>query len=213
MKHSYTFPARSRADMTDYLLSHVGYGGWNHPIRRWSPLAWNVKVHSFDQTGQCHGGEACDPLLNDEWLFYLKDNDWVISTAFEDAGRYLIEGDYTTYPGNDQGDWRFCFGGRSSGWLILEIWKKDNFLKGFSGHGFRGTNEWFVYLKDLSFSDLRTLYRGVRCMDVDFTPLNARKEVSYQINFQRVLWEEKLREEWKIANLRGSKGSEDLVTV
>lgn len=193
MKNLYTFPHKCRADITDYLINHTSYGGWNHPYRGWSPLAWNVKVHDIDWTGgrylKVH--EPIDPLLDETWEEYVKEGnnqDNLYQIIFEDARRYYgDEGLYTTYPGKDQGDWKFCFGGRSGGWMILEKWKGDNFLK-MSDRG-----SWEDYLDGLSFLDLRTLYKGVRCMDQDFTRENASREISYQLNFQRVLWEENIR--------------------
>ena len=54
---------------------------------------------------------------------------------------------------------------------------------------------WEDYLARLFFSDLKALYKAVKYMDVDFTRENASQNVSYQLNFQRTLWEENIREE------------------
>lgn len=191
-KCPYTFPDKSRVAITNYLISHTDYGGWNHPYRGWSPLAWNVKVDHIDWTGgrRLKYHQPIDPLLDDEWAEHAKrDESSLYDIIIEDARRTYDEGLYTTYPGDDQGDWKFCFGGRSGGWLILEGWKNDDFLK--MAH----KECWEPYLDGLFYSDLITLYKGVRCMDQDFTREKARMEVSYQLNFQRILWEEGIREQ------------------
>ena len=195
-KHPYTFPHKSKSGMMEYLMDHKGYGGWNHPYRGWSPLAWCVKINDIDVSGGwgLKHHEHIDPLLDEEWAQHWTENqNSLTEIIFEDAQITYREGLYTTYPGNDQGDWKFCFGGRSGGWLILEKWKNDDsFLK-------MGSKEsWEDYLSDLFFSGLRALYRGVRCMDQDFTRENASRNVSYQINFQRTLWEEQIIEENKV---------------
>lgn len=186
----YTFPHKSRISIIEFLINHQNYGGWNHPYRGWSPLAWNVKVHYVDQTGgrNSKNAQPIDPLLDEEWEDFMTENmDDLWSLIIEGARNYLLEKLYTTYPGKDQGDWKFCFGGCSGGWLILEKWKNDNFLK--MAH----KESWVDYLNNLSFSDLTILYKAVRCMDVDFTKEKVKDEVNYQLNFQRILWEEQIR--------------------
>lgn len=192
MNKQYTYPHKSRVSITDYLMRHQSYGGWNHPYRGWSPLAWDVKVHEIDETGgwKLKHHEFIDPLLDDEWDDFRRENmDNLWSLIIEDSQRHYIEGEYTTYPGDDQGDWKFTFGGRSGGWLILSKWKNDDFLK------MANQESWEDYLNGLFFSDLTILYKAVRCMDVDFTRENAERNVSYQLNFQRTVWEEGIREE------------------
>jgi hypothetical protein len=185
MKNIYTYPHKSKKSIIDYLVNHEAYGGWNHPNRGWSPLSWDVKVHRLDYTGgwRLDYHEPIDPLLDEKWDDYVRSDENVVNLATEDAQRQYLESEYCTHPGDDQGDWKFCFGGRSGGHLILKSWKSYDFLN-------MGSSEsWEDYLNDLSFSDLTTLYKAVRCMDVDFPRENASKNVSYQLNFQRVLWE------------------------
>ncbi len=195
-KRPYTYPHKSHKAIIDYLINHKDYKGWNHPYRGYSPLAWNVKVYDVDKTGgrKSKYAEPIDPLLDDKWEDFVTENmDDLWSRIIEDAQSLYIEGDYCTYPGDDQGDWKFCFGGRSGGWLILSEWKNDNFLKMDS------KNSWEDYLDDSSFSNLTILYKAVRCMDADFTREKIQDEVNYQMNFQRVLWEEEIRNENKIS--------------
>lgn len=181
--------------MIDYLSNRKGYGGWNHPTRRWSPLAWCVKIYNVDETGgwKLKVHEPIDPFLNDDWNEYFKENYNDLWETCLEATRYQLD-NYTTYPGDDGGDWKFCFGGRSGGWLILSSWKNYDFLSTYGSHSFTDMAGWLSFLEDLSFSELKTLYRGVVCMDHDFSRENVENEVSYQLNFQRVLWEDGIRE-------------------
>lgn len=191
MKSKYIFPHKSRKSIIQYFTNHTQYQGWNHPSRGWSPFAWNVKIYNEDESGgwatKIH--EPLDPLLNEEWEIYYKKNQFVIwDNVIEDCRNYYRK-HYTTYPGDDQGDWEFCFGGRSGGWMILEKWRNTNFLSKFSRF------EFLDWLDELSFSDLFTLYKAIRCMDVDFTREKMESNFNYNLSFYRVNWENNLKEE------------------
>ncbi len=72
-KCPYTYPHRSRWAMIDYLASHESYGGWNHPFRKWSPLAWNVKFGMTSNDGK-RGEEKTTLELDDQWEAYVESN-------------------------------------------------------------------------------------------------------------------------------------------
>lgn len=191
-KSPYTYPHRSRAAMTDYLAEHESYGGWNHPYRRWSPLSWDVKLSPSwkGKEGEC----KIDESLDDEWRKHCDGSVHLWSWIVEDMQRTYLEGEYCTYPGNDQGDWKFCFSGRSGGHMLLEEWKTFgvSFLKDFSGEG-----DWREWLESRNYDALKALYRAVRCMDHDFTREKMNKEFEYQLNFRRYEWEEEYRRDKK----------------
>lgn len=179
--------------MIGYLSDHESYSGWNHPYRKWSPLSWDVKLSpNYDgKRGEC----KTDDALDDEWDKHVTSSDgqhiwdWIV----EDMRCHYTEGTYCTYPGDDQGNWKFCFAGRSGGHMLLEEWKYGkwnciNFLKGFYG-----VDTWTAWLEGQPFGELRTLYRAVRCMDADFTREKMNREFEYQLNFRRHEWEEDYR--------------------
>lgn len=186
-KCPYTYPHRSKSGMIQYLTSHDSYGGWNHPNRGWSPLSWNVKLYSFKTDGK-QGDSKPNEALDDAWGQYTEQNPELFNWIVEDMQRTYAEGEYTTYPGNDQGDWEFCFAGRSGGHMLLQTWKNSwanvDFLRDFSSEA-----EWGQWLDGLSFKNLQRLYRAVRCMDQDFTRTKINQEAEYQMSFRRQEWE------------------------
>ena len=188
-KCPYTYPAKSRKAMTEYLTSHESYGGWNHPFRGYSPLSWNVKLGRTNNDGK-RGEYTTTPEFDEAWEAYCESNNGLWDLIVEDMQRQYIEGEYTTFPGDDQGRWKFGFAGRSGGHMLLEKWDDLDFLRHFSGE-----DDWAQWLAEIGFYTLRELYRAVRCMDTDFTRANIDSEFEYQLNFQRGQWEENHRRE------------------
>jgi hypothetical protein len=179
-KCPYTFSARSRKSMTAYLLDRTDYAFHYHPF----PFSWNVKVGMIDYLHP--KGAELDASLDDKWEEHVKENsDSLWNWALEDAQRHYHEGEYSTWAGDDQGHWRFGFYGRSGGHICLESWLGRE----LNGRCF----DLEEYVTSLSFSDLRTLYRAIVCMDHDFTRENATKEVEFHLNFQRTIWEDEQR--------------------
>lgn len=173
----YTFPHRSRAAMTDYLLNRRARGYDHHSFR----FCWDVKVYRAEFSGAAlrkHFPDL-DPALDAEWQSHLEGDNSLFWAFCEDAGRQVSENEWCSYPGDDQGDWEFSFAGRSGGWIVLEKWR---------GRDMR--NPCDDDLAEMSFADLRAFYRGIRTADSDFTAAKATAEVEYQAGFQRELWEE-----------------------
>jgi hypothetical protein len=175
----YTWPHRTKKARIEYLAAHESYGGWNHPARRWSPLAWNVKIHRADLTGKCGDYEVSD-LRDEAWNEYAQTSGSLWTMIVEDMQRMYLEGEYSTYPGDDQGDWEFTFAGRSGGWMLLKE----------SKWSFADAGEWRDWLLEQDKETIEKLYRAVRCMDADFTSEKISREFEYQVNFQRSQWEE-----------------------
>jgi hypothetical protein len=177
----YTWPHRSRAAIREYLLERRGrlYGSGHYPF------VWNVKVYSAEFDGPCLRtyDPTLDPALDSEWDSYVESNgDQLFWHWCEDAGRGISEGEWTSYPGDDQGDWEFGFEGRSGGWIVLEKWR------GRDVRNFAPFSEW-------SWPDLVAFYRGIRCADSDFTQANAVVSVEDYAAAYRADWEAEKREE------------------
>jgi hypothetical protein len=190
MKNPYKFSLRSRAGMMDYLGEHESY--W--PMNSWNRgfvISWNVKVHHADFTGRS-GGEPVNPVYDDRWRDYAdRNDDRLFWRACEEAALHLMEGDYSTYPGSDQGSYRFALNGRQGGHLWLShceivpqprAWAMAPFI-------FQGQEHWKDYLSGLPFPDLRRLYKAIACMDQDFTRKKITAEVSHHLNYYRYEWE------------------------
>jgi len=189
MPNPYQFPLKSRQAMMVYLADHESY--W--PMNSWNGgfvLSWNVKVYHADYSGNT-GSEPVHPAYDDQWDAYLEQNDHLFWHACEDAARYLLDGDYSTCPGDDCGNYRFMLNGRNGGHLCLmscaivpqpRRWRMAPFI-------FEGRAHWQDYLNELPFAELRRLYKAIACMDQDFTGDNVSAEISHHFNYYRSQWE------------------------
>lgn len=160
--------------MVDYLCDRTGRYGY--------PFAWNIKVYSCDSSGRVEGGERVEPLLDAAWERHLEQNDSVFWEACELALSEYLDGEYTSYPGDDQGLWSFTVEGRMGGWLILSSYDGHD----FSGMGYGDLSELREYLQDIPWSELRGLYRGVVCLERDIKPTQA---LEHAYNLLRAEWE------------------------
>ena len=105
----------------------------------------------------------------------------------------FIESEYSTYPGDDAGQFSFGFEGRSGGWLIL----KSAYGQPMAGLDLESLSEadsgW-------SFAAVRRLYKALICMDSDFAREKVKAEYFYNLGYRRARWESELRD--KQASLR-----------
>jgi len=176
----YTWPHRSRAAIVDYLIDRKGSSYDCSYL-----FAWNVKVYGakFDGASLRTYDPTLNPALDSEWDSHVKSNgDRLFWHWCEDAGRDISEDEWTSYPGDDQGDWEFSFGGRSGGWIVLEKWR---------GRDVRNPDDF----SEWSWPDLVAFYRGIRCADSDFTQANAVVSVEDYAAAYRADWEAEKREE------------------
>src|SRR5262249_5346289 len=123
--------------------------------------------------------------------------------------RYLLDGDYSTYPGDDQGTYRFMLNGRGGGHLCLMTcaivpqprgWRMAPFIFDDRAH-------WEDYLSGLSFAELWQLYKAIACMDQDSTAEKVSVEISHHFNAYRSVWEAEQEEtlEYKARRLEASR--------
>lgn len=183
----YTFPHKSRAAIIDYLMRRNSRWYGHQKFK----FCWDVKAHSAattdgDSLRKVYGDDDLDPALDAAWESHIEGDESFFWNCCEDAGRYLIYGEWTSYPGDDQGDWEFSFAGRSGGWLVLEKWRGQDVreIEAFD-------------LQAWAFGDLKAFYRGIRCADSDFTSAKATAEVEYQAGFRRAEWEREQKAEHK----------------
>lgn len=189
----YAFPAKTLGEVADFLLKSRERM-YATRYRSGSRLAWNVKVYHADALSAVDYS-TCNKALDSAWTKFLdsKQGQHIHDIVFSAAQAYY-HGDWTAYPGEDQGDWKFFFGGRSGGWLCLESWRGTDFAT-MSEDSYI---EFVASLIDDYMLDrvegLARFYAGIVTADQDFTPEKASSEISYQYGVQRELWEEERRE-------------------
>ncbi|MEI7668604.1 MAG: hypothetical protein WCJ33_00800 [Pseudomonadota bacterium] len=201
MKNPYKFPLRSRSAITQYLAKHAHY----HPMRSWNRgfvISWNVKIYYEDRTGKS-GSETINPFYDEKWQEYLeKRGNNLFWRACEDTAYCLVNGEYSTYHGYDQDSYQFCFNGSQGGHIWLShcyivpqprSWAMAPFI-------FSDKEAWQDYLNELSFANLRTLYRAIATMDQDFTREKITAQINENFNRYRFDWElEQEDDQYKIA--------------
>ena len=180
----YTFPHKSRAAIADYLKRI----GRSYDHRRYA-FTWNVKTWGADFGGDSLRAHVAglDPARDAEFQDMAASDPYLFSHWCEDAGRHVAEGEWCSYPGDDQGDWTFSFAGRSGGWLVLEKWRGRD-VRDVWAEDFMDRDLW-------PWADLVAFYRGIRCADSDFTPEKAAREVEWQAASWRAEWEAEAEEE------------------
>lgn len=203
-KCPYSFPARSRAAMIAAMESIGGYGGWNAPHRASYPFAWNVKLQYVPNIETAatlnpfnYDGDQFNAAWDSDFESYMQSGDF--DSMIIEAMRGAVE-DYSTWPGDDSGQFQFDFAGRSGGWLVLtNAFGLD--LRGLDFESLRDPEEW-------SFSEVRRLYRAVTVMDSDFSREAVRREMLHQVAFARTQWEESRTAE--IAELEAEASGDEI---
>lgn len=175
--------AKTIGEAAEFLLKDR-----THSTREGGVVAWNVKAYAYSSDG--HNDEfKNDPALDKAWRQFFEKNDYVYSNAIEQAQEHYRD-EWCSYPGEDQGDWKFFFGGRSGGWLCLESWR-DYKICDMDSTTYR---EFIASLVDDALNGqpeaLQAFYNGIHTADVEFTNAAANENVAYYIADARQRWEE-----------------------
>lgn len=176
----YEFPLETRHAIEDFVCGHAVHRerfGKAH-------FAWNVKVHGLDTSGH-HPDFKNDPAFDARWNELVEKDDELFWEACSDGLRHWLDGEYTTWPGDDQGDYKFHVEGRSGGWLCLTE------IKGLGRLDFDGMADLKARVREMEDADLVRLYRTL--VSVDRDAREPAKEVAYQLAFRR----QHLEDEWK----------------
>lgn len=184
MNCPYTFDAKSRVAMVDYMR---GVGSRYYRPYRY-PFAFDVKlghlIYNQALTAEAlasHNPESRPFVAQwDSAFATYAESEGFFDSICEDMARGVD--DYCTWPGDDSGDFTFTFEGRSSGWLCLAKW--------------RG-----IDLRNLDFDDLladkdswpfervRSLYRALVCIVQDTRPQALIADYMAQVAWRRQQWE------------------------
>ena len=172
----YTYPLTDRADIEAWLGEHTAYSGC---------LAWNIKVHyRFDTSGAAYRDEfKFEPRFDEAWKQEIEDDNDLFDIACEDATRMYVEGDWTRYPGVEQGEYKFGISGRSGGWMLLEDWPGPKPV-------WIDRDDFQCWLQDLDDETLNKFYQVIVQLDHDLSRDACRKEMEYRYAFRRSVWED-----------------------
>jgi len=196
-KCPYTWPLKTKADIIDFLSKHQNY--W--PMSCWNGglvLAWNIKVHRFDAMGHNVPGFPVQVRFDVQWREYLDNTPEMFDWCCEDALRYYVEGDWTNYPGIEQGEWGFSQNGRSGGWLILD--KAPSWVPAPAGWKmslmiWESLDDYIHWLKGLDWKTLRDFYRAIVVLDDDLRSDAREQEMTFWFAYRRQGWEAELMNE------------------
>lgn len=193
-RNPYRFPARSRAAMIAALES-VGGRSDRHGSY---PFAWNVKIYRYPTSAREleEYNESGTPFLKAWDSAWEKEceSDYFFSSITEGMARDVLEDDYSTWPGDDAGQYKFGFAGRSAGWLVLESAFGWN-MRGFDLESLADQyTQWGVERSEYTFAEVRKLYRAVMTMESDFESEKVQRQFARECAFRRSQWEEERRE-------------------
>lgn len=202
-KHGYSWPHRSRKAMIEYLAGHQGY----FPMNSWNGgfvLAWNVKVRHVDDSGKSGGADyPAQARFDEAWEAEKESNPDMFWECCADAARLYLDGEWTNYPGIEQGEWRFTMNGRSNGYMILTHapdwlpapgrWRLFPML-------WDSRDDFCDWLNALDTVTLRQFYRAIRVLDRDLRTEAAEAEVSHHYAFRRYHFEQGLIAQENCAN-------------
>lgn len=183
---SYEFPKIGRVGIITELMNHSVHRDGHYGKFY---LSWNAKIDmNIDNSGKA-GDFEVDPQFDEKWEEYMEENGSdVFYSVCEDMARYYVEeGLYSTYPGDDSGDYELGLQGRSGGNLVLR--KMDGHEIGFDSY-----SDVQKVLNDLDDADLIKLYKVTKSLDADITKPKLKSEFEYQLSFRR----NQMEEEWKM---------------
>lgn len=184
MNCPYKFDAKSRVAMVDYMRSNGGR--YYRPYRY--AFAFDVKVGHliYSQALTAEALESHNPesrpfvaAWDSAFASYANEPGFFDSIC-EDMARDVD--DYSSYPGDDQGDFGFTFGGRSGGWLLLEKWQGRDLRNLDFDDLLADKDSW-------PFERVRSLYRALVCMNQDFRPQALIESYMAQVGYRREQWE------------------------
>lgn len=194
-KCPYSFPARSRKAMLAYLGAHSSY--W--PMSSWNRgfvLAWNVKIYKLDSSGKAAPLDyPVQDRFDAQWEAYAENDSHLFWEACENAARLYTDGEWSNYPGIEQGEWQFGINGRSGGYMILSdapAWLTKPRGWACNRMTWDSRGDYQEWLAELPTDQLRRFYRAIVALDRDLRREACESEVAYHIAFRRHEWESDL---------------------
>ncbi len=169
----YTFAAKTVGEALLYILNNRR-AYYDRPTSYF--FSWDVKANiDIDKT---KGGDC------PAWVRRLSRSD-DLQQAYMDAQEYY-RAEWSSYPGDDQGEWKFAFCGRSGGHLCLEAWR---------GVTLNDADDVLQYFACENAETIKAFYMGIVCADSDFTPERAKENVEAALEFLFEQWQESIADE------------------
>jgi hypothetical protein len=184
---NYVLPTTSKKEAISWIVNLAAkrmrfFDGKNY----W--FCWNVKLNFVD----CEGHNDTfknDPKYDEGWKNYWEENEnTVFPSICEEAAQRYVDGEYTSYPGADQGDWKFSQMGKSGGWMVLTHWR-GNDLRTL---GIGNLEDWLYGLED---HELYFFFVGLVCLEHDLSRASVRKNISWYIADHRFHMEAQWKQE------------------
>lgn len=167
----------TRKQAEDYLLAHSFHR--DGPYDDWR-LSWNIKVGSFDSTGTGVTDYPVNRYLDAAWTSACDSDDGMFGDVCQDALSQYLDDGYTTFPGEDQGDYEFGVEGRSGGHLVLRS------VKGLPDQlHWDGQGDFREFLGELTDAQVLKLLILAKSVDQDLSSSNRNQEMAYQYAFRR----------------------------
>ncbi len=188
-RNPYRFPARSKRAMLA-AIRDMGRQYWDRPDCY--PFSWNVKAPwPFPMTAAelnlyHYEGDTFDARLDAAWEAAWEADDrfeWCVEDMRSRAD------EYSTWPGDDQGSFKFAFAGRQGGHMVLVS------AFGFKLEGLTLAELVEDIMPDWPLWKVKRLYRALVCMTADFAPAKVREAYADAVAFLRYQWEEEKQEE------------------
>jgi hypothetical protein len=172
--YSELFPADlTRKQAENGLLAHRFHADGPYADSR---LSWNIKVGTFDTSGSGTSDYPVNRYLDAAWAEQANgDSASLFNRACADGISHYVDEGYTTYPGDDHGNYAFGIEGRSGGHLVLlSVTGLPTPMKWGS------QTEFAQYLDELTDAQLAKLVILVKSVDFDLSRSKINQEMAYQ---------------------------------
>lgn len=182
----YTYPLTDRAAIEAWLGEHEAYVPMN-TCNGGFCLAWDIKCnYHWDTSGVAYRDQfKLEERYDEAWEQVIESDNEMFYEACEDATRMYTGGEWTRYPGIEQGEYKFSISGRSGGWMLLDTCPIADATLVWADRG-----DFQQWLQDLDNEDLNTFYQTIVQLDHDLSRDACRQEMEYQYAYRRSVWEE-----------------------
>lgn len=193
----YTYPHTERVDIIAVLGDHrscCSTNAWNSGFC----VAWHVKVpYNVDTSGAAYRSDfGFETRFDEAWDKYLEQHREMFCEVWTDVISRYTNGEWTRYPGIEQGEYKFGFNGPSGGYLMIKDWPGPTPSPGTTFPMiWDNRDDYQGWLKELRDNDLNKFYRVIVQLDRDLSRNEICKAIDQEYAFRRSLWEDEQRKQ------------------